>query len=221
MTVLALAAATTVPSLTVENVLAAIKEQAQSYETRPLCGVTVAASVDSQDADGPIDEDLVIQFDRETEDWSVLEGPADGGRGEASRRQLPVDWYDRALMIASAAERAESQDDGSFLLYTENMTKGTLISEGRDNSNRSRASTRVALVDGELQITGYSVSLKKPFRIPLIIRVGSFTDEIEFGKSDDHGPLASQRMMAWDLSRKGREERGAAEISYLSYDCPA
>ncbi len=214
-------AVATVPTLSAEDALASIKEKAEAYQARPTCGFTASLHVDSEDNEGPINEDVVLQYDRAAEDWVVLKEPESGLRGESARRPVPQDWYHRALQIAATAERAEVQDDGSFVLYTENIAKGTLVTNGRDGSKRSRAQTTVALVDGNLQITGYSVSLKQPFRIPLFARIRDVSDDVTFAMADDHGPLASFRATVWDISYTGKEERGSAKIYYSDYDCPA
>ncbi|MEM9284763.1 MAG: hypothetical protein AAGA39_02670 [Pseudomonadota bacterium] len=222
---LAAAAAVSAPIDTGESVLAALKAEAETYQPRAACSVTVTAAVDSDGSDGPTDEELVFRFDHVAENWTVIGGSEsqddDQDNDDQGERPAPQDWYNRALMIAAAADRVEMQDDTGYILYTENLAEGTLINDGRDNSKRSRAETTVAVISGAPQITGYTVALKKPFRIPLIVRVRDFREEVVFGAADAYGPLATSRVNSWDLSFTGGSERGTAALTYTDYDCPA
>ncbi|MEO1041582.1 MAG: hypothetical protein AAFX52_04765 [Pseudomonadota bacterium] len=205
-----------------EDVMAALKAQAAAYQARPTCSVTVAADIDTETNDGPRDENLLLRYDHLAESWTALEGP-ENPQDNQSERPTPRDWYVRALTMAAAAESAETQEDGTIVLYTENLPKGTLMDqqEGRDNSKRSRAETTVSMESGEPVITAYTVSLKKSFRIPLVVRVKDFSEEMIFGQSDDYGPLATSRTNIWDVSFTGGYQRGTAKLSYTDYDCPA
>lgn len=205
-----------------EDVIAALKAQADIYQARPTCSVTVTADIDSESNDGPTSEELVFRYDHITESWSTVKGPENPDDDDNGERPTPRDWYGRALTMAAAAETAETQDDGAIILYTENLPKGTLMDQegGRDNSKRSRAQTMVSMASGEPVITSYSVTLKKSFRIPLVVRVKEFREEMVFGTSDDYGPLATSRTNVWDVSFTGGFQRGEAKLTYSDYVCP-
>ncbi|MEO1656871.1 MAG: hypothetical protein AAFR65_04050 [Pseudomonadota bacterium] len=226
LTLLASASAAITPLNTGDDVLAALKAQAEGYQPRATCSVTVNVAVDSEGSDGATNEEMIFRFDHTTEEWTVLKGPENGGDDDEDgedegERPAPEDWYARALKIVGAADRIEAQGADTYLLYTEDLAKGTLVDGERDNSKRSRGETMVSTASGKPLITGYTVSLKKPFRVPLIVRVKNFQEEVEFGAGDDYGPLATSRTNTWDVSFTGGSERGTAALTYSDYDCPA
>ncbi|MEM0928362.1 MAG: hypothetical protein AAGI89_03625 [Pseudomonadota bacterium] len=196
------------------TIIASLRQQAEAYQPRVSCSVTVATDVDTESGKGRRTKNGVVRFDHRTGAWETMAGDT-GGEDDPA----PRDWYGRALTVAAAAEEAVRQEDGTFLLSTESLPKGIVANAGRDLGSRSQATAIVSTNSGDPAVMQYTISLKEPFRIPLIARGRDYQEEMVFEETDDYGPLTTRRVRVWDVSFPGGFSRGRSVFTYSDYDC--
>lgn len=198
-----------------EAILASIRLQAESHQPRAACSVTVTTDVDIENGRGRNVESDIVRFDHEAGVWRAL----DAAQGDDDSPP-PRDWYAHALTVAAASETIAEQDDGTFLLSAESLPKGIVANGPRDLGSRSCATAVVSASDNGPIVTQYNISLKEPFRIPLIARGRDYQEAMEFEHVDGYGPAATSRATVWDVSFPGGFSRGRSVFTYSDYDCP-
>jgi hypothetical protein len=217
MVMILLATALSQPALTLDPdaALAVIQDRARSYEERPGCSVTVESTL----RNGGDAETMELRWNHETEQWTWITRKPEGQ--SQAQDSGPNDHYADALQFALLDPRFETRDGDLLVFVQDELEPGSFDNDGQDMSKHVSARVMIDVSGNEPRLAGYSVRLKKPFRMKMVAKINDFSLETRLRDQPGYGPVAERIETAFDVRMMGRAQAADTTTQFKNYDCPA